>query len=456
MSRRAPHLLPGPEDMAGYTDLYEITMSAAYHAQGMTGRATFELAVRDLPKGRSYLVCAGLEQALRYLEAVRFSRDTVEYLREHPALAHVAPAFWRRLRAFRFTGDVWAMPEGSLAFGHEPLLYVRAPLIEAQIVETYLLSVIGGQTAVASKAARIVTAAKMHPVADFGARRTHGAQAGVMAARACCIGGCTATSNVLAGQWLGIPTTGTQAHSWVTAFRSEEESFRKYLAVFPKSTTLLIDTYDTVRGAQVAARLGPTVRAVRIDSGDIAALSRRVRGILDAAGLENVRIIASGDLDEYRIADILRRHSPVDAFGVGTKMVLSEDAPGLGAVYKMVEIEDGGRMRPVAKRSASKPSLPGFKQVRRYEDYMGKFRRDWLCLPGERKRGEPLLTQVMRNGRIVAPLPPLTAIRQRCREQINRLSLPMRALDGRAVYDVRLSEGLRRLQRETRAQAGPG
>jgi nicotinate phosphoribosyltransferase len=442
--RDAAHLLPGIEDMAGYTDLYEIAMAAGYFAQGMTGRATFELAVRNLPAERSFLVCAGLEQALRYLERARFSADTLRYLRAHPALKHIGRPFWRRLAEFRFTGDVWAMPEGSLAFAGEPLLYVRAPLIEAQLVETYLLATITAQTAVASKAARIVNAAKMHPVIEFGARRAHGPQAGLLAARACHIAGCAATSNVLAGQRLGIPTTGTQAHSWIMAFASEEEAFRKYLQLFPRSTTLLIDTYDTPRGAEIAARRGPRVKALRIDSGDLAALSRRVRDILDAAGLEQVRIIASGDLDEYRIADLLRRHSPIDAFGVGTEMVTSRDDPALSCVYKLVEIEERGVARPVSKQSPGKETLPGLKQVWRYEDYLGKFRRDRLCPASERAPGEPMLTQVMRGGRLIAPLPPLTAIRQYCREQINRLSLPMRALDGRAAYDVRISESLRR------------
>jgi len=433
-------LLPGPEDLAACTDLYQVTMAAGYHANGMTGRATFELYARDLPPQRSWLICAGLEQALRSLEALRFSPDTLRHLRRHPALARVGRDFWRRLEAFRFTGDVWAMPEGTLAFPREPILCVRAPILEAQLVETLLLATLSAQMTVAAKAARIVNAARMHPVLDFGSRRAHGPQAGLLAARAAWIAGCAGTSNVLAGQWLGIPTAGTQAHSWVMAFPTEEEAFRKYLRLFPESTTLL--------AARLVARIGPAVRAVRIDSGDLPRLSRRVRDILDHAGLESVRIVVSGDLNEYRIADILRRHSPVDAFGVGTDMVLSADAPALGLVYKLVEVEEHGRMRPVAKSSPGKPTLPGFKQVRRYEDYMGKFRRDCLCLHDEAAPGEPLLRPVMRRGRLLAPLPALSDIRQRCREQINRLSLPLRALDGRAEYPVRLSEGLRRLEPE--------
>jgi len=439
------HLSPGPQDLAAYTDLYELTMAAGYFAENMRGQAVFELAVRSLPPNRSYLVCAGLEQALAYLRVARFSPDTIRYLRSQPALASAKPGFWRWLAGFRFSGDVWAMPEGSLAFAHEPLLFVRAPIMEAQIVETYLLAAIGGQSAVATKAARIVQAARGRPVMDFGARRTHGPQAGVMAARACYIAGCAATSNALAGQRLGVPIAGTQAHSWIMAFRSEEEAFRKYEEAFPGPATLLIDTYDTVEGAKTAARVCAALKAVRIDSGDIARLSRRVRKVLDAAGLAQTRIIASGDLNEWRIADLLRQGAPIDAFGVGTEMVLSRDEPSLGLVYKLAEIEENGSWRAVAKSSPGKATLPGLKQVWRQQGRGGRFTRDRLGLAAESLPGEAMLAQVMRGGAIARPLPTLGDIRQRLTEQLSRLPQPLRDPDSRAAYEVRLSRALRRL-----------
>ena len=436
------HLFPSPENMAAFTDLYELTMAAGYFAHNMHQRATFELSVRKLPKNRSYLVAAGLEQALYYLESLRFSRATIRYLKQLPAFAKAPRKFFTYLAQFRFTGDVMAMPEGTAAFAGEPLLFVRAPIIEAQVVETFLLSTLNYQTLVATKAARIVDAARGRPVADFGSRRAHGPQAGLLAARASYIGGCAATSNVLAGRELGIPITGTQAHSWVMAFNDECEAFKRYADVFPDTTVLLIDTYDTLRGAALAAKIGDRIKAVRIDSGDLASLSRKVRKILDRAGLQQVKIIASGDLNEHRIDNLLRRRAPVDMFGVGTEMVTSRDDPALSAVYKLVEIERSGRFAPVFKLSHNKASMPYLKQIRRRSDARGKFQGDTICLWRERAEGEPLLKTFMRGGKIVRRLPAITKIQACCRDQLDRLPARLRRIKETAEYPVRISSRL--------------
>jgi len=437
------HLFPSPENMAACTDLYQLTMAAGYFAHDVHCRATFELFVRKLPKNRSYLVAAGLEQALHYLESLRFSRVTITYLRKQPAFAHIPREFFRYLAGFRFSGDVFAVPEGTAVFAGEPILSVRAPMIEAQIVETFLLTTLNYQTLVATKAARVVAAALGRPVADFGTRRAHGPQAGLLAARASYIGGCAATSNVLAGRELGIPITGTQAHSWVMAFGNEGEAFRRYAEVFPDTTVLLIDTYDTVAGARRAVEIGGRLKAVRLDSGDMVSLSRQVRQILDRAGLQAVKIIVSSDLNEYRIAEMLRRRAPIDMFGVGTEMVTSRDDPALSGVYKLVEIERRGRFVPVVKLSHGKSALPHLKQIRRRSNARGKFSGDTICLWREKLKGEALLKRFMRSGRIVRRLPSVHNIRARCREQIKQLPARLRTIRKGAAYPVRISARLR-------------
>ncbi len=428
------------------TDLYELTMAAGYFAAGRNERASFELFVRELPPNRSYLVVAGLEQALHFLRTLRFSDDALRYLRSQPVFRHVADAFFNYLRRFRFSGDVDAMPEGTIAFASEPLLRITAPLIEAQVVETYLLATLNYQTLVATKASRVVAAARGRAVVDFGSRRAHGPQAGLLAARAAYIGGCVGTSNVLAGHLLGIPIFGTQAHSWVMAFDSEEEAFRSYLETFPEHTTLLLDTYDTLAAARKAAALGPRVAGVRLDSGDLAPLSRRVRRILDDAGMAATRILASGDLNEYRIAELLRQGAAIDAFGVGTDLVTSRDAPALGAVYKLVELAVNGRSAPRLKRSEQKETYPGRKQVRRILAPRGCYHRDVICLEGEPHEGEPLLVPVMRGGRLVAPLPSLKEARERAAASLALLPPRFRRLQRPATYPVRWSPGLKKLR----------
>ena len=346
------------------TDLYELTMAAGYHAAGEMARASFELFVRELPATRGYLVAAGLEQAISYLETWRCTADEVAYLRTVPALQGAEPAFFDDyLRRLRFTGDVWAVPEGTPVFAGEPILRVTAPLPEAQLVETALLATILFQTAVASKAARVREAAGERPVTEFGARRAHGTEAAMLAARAACLAGCRATSNVEAGYRYGLPVSGTMAHSWVMAYPDELTAFSRYAAVYGPRSVLLIDTYDSIAAARRIVGAGLRPAAVRLDSGDLVRLSRSVRDILDAGGLADTQILASGDLDEHKFAAVVSSGAPIDGFGVGTALSTSSDAPALSGVYKLVEIDRAGTMTPVMKLSAGKRTYPGAKQL---------------------------------------------------------------------------------------------
>ena len=323
------------DNVATFVDLYELTMAASYFAHGMNEPATFELSVRQLPPGRGFLVACGLEDALAYLDGLAFSDDTIDYLR---SLGTFDEAFLEHLADLRFTGDAWAVPEGETVFAAEPLLRVTAPLIEAQLAETFLLNAITFQTMIATKAARIALACGDRTFVDFSGRRDHGAGAALGVARASCVGGASGTSNVLAGQVYGLDLSGTMAHSYVLSFPDEAEAFRAYPRDFPERAVLLIDTYDTIEGARRAAAVanelraeGVTIRAVRLDSGDLGALARSVRAVLDEAGCGDIRIFASSDLDEYRIGELLAQGAPIDAFGVGTRLGTSADAPSSGA-----------------------------------------------------------------------------------------------------------------------------
>ena len=414
-------------------------MAAAYRRLGMDGEASFELFVRHLPEPRNFLVAAGLERALDHLEGLRFEGPEIEYLR---TLGLFDQDFLASLASLRFTGDVWAVPEGEVIFAEEPILRVTAPLPEAQIVETYLLSTIGFGTMVASKAARVAIACGPdRSFVDFSGRRDHGPGAAVEAARAAYIGGAAATSNVEAGRRYGVPLSGTMAHSYVLSFPDEHAAFTAYARTFPGNTVLLIDTYDTERGARIAGAVanelrpeGIAVDAVRLDSGDLAALSRSVRAILDEAGVPEVRIFASNDLDEHRIADLLTGGAPIDGFGVGTMLGTSADAPYLSVVYKLVEDQSGGK----AKRSPDKPSWPGRKQVYRQDG------RDVIALVDHRPEpeGRPLLTQVMAHGRRTGPPEDLAAARRRRADAVAALPPDLRSLDRRAHYPVeRVGQG---------------
>ena len=441
------------------TDLYELTMAAGYFEAGTDRSATFELSVRGLPADRGYLVAAGIEPALAWLEEIRFTGPEIEYLRGLPQLGRVPARFFDDyLRAFRFTGDVWAMAEGEPVFPDEPLVRVTAPVIEAQIVETGLLSLVLFQTSVASRASRMVRAAAGRPIYEFGARRAHGAEAGVLAGRAAFVGGCCGTSDVEAGLAYGVPLAGTMAHSWVMSHETETEAFVRFVDLYGDPTVLLIDTYDSERAVDriAAARLAPF--GVRIDSGDLEADARRVRVRLDASGLQATKIFASGDLDEQRIAKLVARRAPIDVFGVGTALSTVSDAPALGGVYKLVEVERAGLAQPVLKLSPGKETYPGVKQVWRIAD-RGKATHDVLACEHEPapRHGRALLGQVMRRGRRVRPAPVMRELREHALEAVGQLPAEVLRLAEPAAYRVAVSDGLVRLtgdlQRRTHAVA---
>ena len=440
------------------TDLYELTMSASYHSRGMNGEATFDLFVRDLPAHRNFLVVCGVEQALEYLEGLRFDQDSIDYLE---SLGLFEDTFLDYLSGMSFSGDVWAMNEGEVAFAREPILRVSAPLIEAQIVETFLLNCITFQTMVASKAARVSLAAGERDFLDFSLRRDHGADAGLKAARAAYVAGASATSNVLAGKMFGIPVSGTMAHSYVMAFESETEAFRAFARDFPDQAILLIDTFDVAQGARRAVEVardlaseGVVLKGVRIDSGDLAALTRQVREILDEAGLTETRIILSGDLDEYRVKEMLDAGVPVDTFGVGTQMGTSADSPFLGGVYKLVA-EAGV---PKVKLSAGKVTLPGVKQVFRVTE-ASTMERDVITLADETiEGGRGLLEPAIASGRRTRPLEALADVKERCAAALAQLPPSLRTLEPAERYPVTLSDRLQDLARaaELGLSAHPG
>lgn len=423
------------------TDLYELTMAAGYFSAAMHhDEATFELSVRRLPAHRDFILVAGLQQALEYLANLRFTSDEIDYLRKLPQFSNAAPEFFDYLAAFRFTGNVFAVPEGTPMFAGEPILTIKAPLIEAQIPETYLLSTLTFQTLIATKAARVVSAAQGRDVYEFGTRRAHTPETGVLGARASYIGGCAGTSNTLAGFRFGIPVVGTAAHSWVMSFDSETEAFRRLQQLLGTGTVQLIDTYDTLEGARRAIALGRPLAGVRIDSGDSLALSREVRSLLDQANMQDVKIMLSGDLNEDRIARLLADGAPVDSFGVGTELATSADAPSMGAIYKIVELKSNGVTRSTAKYSAEKISLPGAKQVFRYPD------RDLVGGSGECACGaEALQKPVMVNGEIICRKT-LEQSRERARQQLARVNPALHTVE----YSQDLLELARKVREETR------
>lgn len=425
------------------TDLYQLTMTEAYLAEGQWDEAVFSLFVRGLPTRRNYLLAAGLEDALHTLERLRFRAEDLEWLASQGRFSDRLLGWLER---FKFSGDLDAMPEGTPVFGQEPLLEVRAPLPEAQLVETYLLNHVHLQTLAASKASRVVTAAAGRPVMEFGLRRIHGTDAGLKVARASYLAGVESTSNVLAGMRYGIPLSGTMAHSYVQSHDDELEAFRAFTRVYPDAT-LLVDTYDTLRGVQHVIRLARElgedfrVRALRLDSGDLLALSLAARELLDEAGLERVRLIGSGGLDEDSVAKLLARGAPLDGFGVGTAMGVSADAPSLDMAYKLVEYAGKGRV----KLSPGKALLPGAKQVYR-QDEDGVARRDLLVRRGDVASGRPLLRPVMRAGqRLPDASPSLEEVRQHARRELSRLPAEVRALEpARPPYSVVVGDGLAR------------
>ena len=442
-----------PEDLGLFTDLYELTMAQAYFQEGMFASATFSLFIREYPPNRSYFVAAGLEDVLTYLEGWRSSRSDIDYLR---STGSFSPEFLDYLSKLKFSGEVWAMPEGGLFFADEPVVEVTTSIIEAQIVETYIINQINFQSLVATKAARCVWAARGAPLADFSLRRSHGTDAGMKVARASHIAGFQSTSNVLAGKRYGIPISGTMAHSFVTSFLDELDAFRAYAGSYPDSTVLLIDTYDTLAGARKAVVVGKDLEArghrlqgVRLDSGDYGHLSRQVRTILDQAGLDYVAIVASGGLDEFQLEELTCGGAPIDAFGVGTRLGVSDDAPWTDMAYKLVSY-DG---RPVLKLSEGKVSLPGAKQVFRIRGEKGSFDHDVIALREERvPTGEPLLVKVMAGGNRLGSPVSLGEIRARFGDESTHLEDRLKVPRDPPTYKVTLSPDLKalyqRLKRE--------
>jgi len=384
-------------------------MCASYFDNKRNDPATFDLFIRKLPPNRSYYVFAGLEQAVLYLKNLRFNAEQIDYLRTRG----FKEDFLNYLRGFKFSGEVWAVPEGTIAFPNEPLIRVTAPIIEAQLVESFLLNTVNLQTMIATKASRVVHAAQGKAVIEFGLRRTHGTDAGMKAARCSYIGGCNGTSSVLAGMKYGIPIFGTMAHSFVMFFDNEVEAFKAFAKTFPKASTLLIDTYDNIKGAENAAAIAKTLErkgfrlsGVRIDSGNLVEISKKVRQMLDKKGLSYVKIFASGDLDEYKIEDLLRQGAKIDSFGVGTRMSTSEDRPYVDIIYKLCEkMDESGVFVPTMKLSQGKITLPARKQVYRCKDKNGIFAKDIIALHDEKVEGTPLLVKVMEKGQIVHRLP---------------------------------------------------
>lgn len=455
MSHEPPvSLWPDPDALGPVTDLYELTMMAGYLASGMAEkRASFELFVRKLPPNRAYLVFAGLEQAIGDLLRLAFSPEQIEAMRRWPVFRGIDPTILEALARMRFEGDVWAVPEGTVVFPGETLVRVTGPLPQAQWVETYLVASLAYPTLVASKAARIVSVAGGRPLQEFGARRGHGPHAGFLAARAAYIAGFAGTSHAEAARLLGIPASGTMAHSWVQSFADEASAFAAFARAFGESSTLLVDTYDTLEGVRHAAAIEPPIPAIRIDSGDLEGLTRQARAILDERGRTGVKIMVSGDLDEGRIARLVESGAPVDGFGVGTELITSRDAPAIPMVYKLVELDGQGRY----KLSPSKKTYPMAKQVYRRRDVDGTFAGDHVTRADETAEGEALLVPIVKGGRLVQPLPSLEDIRARCRDQLAALPARLRALDARPDYAITYSDALEEdARRLMTAAAQPG
>jgi nicotinate phosphoribosyltransferase len=434
-------------DLGLLTDLYQLTMAQAYFQNRRMKSATFSLFVRAYPANRGYFVSAGLEDVLEFLEGFFFDSTAVDYLY---SLNLFADDFLDFMKSLRFTGEVWAIPEGRLFFKDEPIVEVTAPIVEAQIVETFIINQINFQSLIATKAARCVHAARGRAVVDFSLRRTHGIDAGMKVARSSYLAGFAGTSNVRAGRHYGIPVVGTMAHSFVSSHNREIDAFRNFVKSFPNNSILLIDTYDTLAGARNAvavgkemASRGERLQGVRIDSGDLATLAREVRKIFDAAGMQHAKIIGSGGLDEYDLADFADAGVPYDSYGVGTKMGVSADAPWTDCAYKLVDY-DG---RPVLKLSTGKVSWPGKKQVFRLRDADGQLKNDCVTLRDENvPDAEPLLKKVMAQGKILAPLPSLEQSRAAFLEEFSRLPEAVKSIRDPEHFPVEFSAALKELR----------
>jgi nicotinate phosphoribosyltransferase len=433
-------------NMSLLTDFYELTMCASYFENNRNEAATFDLFIRRLPSNRSYFVFAGLEHVLFFLENIKFHGDQIKYLKERK----LDPAFLEYLRNFKFTGEVWSVPEGTIVFPHEPLIRITAPIIEAQIVETFILNAVNLQTMLATKASRVVCAAQGKSVIEFGLRRTQGTDAGMKAARCSYLAGADGTSNVLAGMKYDIPVFGTMAHSYVMAFDHEVDAFRNFAKTFPEDSTLLIDTYDDLKGAENAVviaremeKRGHRLNAVRLDSGNLLELSKKVRRILDNNGLQYVKVFASGDLDEYLIEQLLRKGAKIDAFGVGTRMSTSVDRPYMDVVYKLSGKVERGVFLPTMKLSKGKLTLPGKKQVFRQYDEERNYEKDIIGLEHEKVKGEILLVNVMRKGQVTYGTFCLDEIKRTTLKNLSMLPERYKKLKNAPHYPVGLSPCLK-------------
>ena len=432
-----------------FTDLYELTMAAGYYNHKIESKATFSLFIRDYPHKRNFFVAAGLEDVLHELESFHFSESDIKYLK---TTGLFSDDFLSYLKELRFSGSIHALSEGTIFFANEPILEVTAPIIEAQILETFILNTIGFSTMIASKAARCVHAASGRPLIDFSLRRTHEKDAGMKVARSTYIAGFNATSNVLAGKTYGIPISGTMAHSYISAFESELDAFSAYSDTFPESSIFLIDTYDTIEGAHHAVKVakkmeekGQSLTGVRLDSGDMVMLSKKVRKILDDAGLFKARIFASSGFDEFKIADFISQGAKIDAFGVGTKVGVSSDAPYLDIVYKVVRFKG----RDTRKLSPGKVTLAGKKQVFRKMDKQGMYLQDIIGPRDEIvKDGQPLLKKVMKGGKCIGTYPSLEQIRDEFTNNFSFLDGKYKSLSDTRVYPVKLSRRLLDLQKK--------
>ncbi len=436
-----------PQTSVLLTDLYQLTMLQGYFEQGMEETAVFEFFARDLPDARNFLLAAGLEQALDFLENLRFTEEELAFLE---ATKRFTPPFLDYLKGLRFTGDVHAMPEGTAFFPNEPIFRVTAPLPQAQLVESRLINLLHFQTLIASKAVRCVLAAPGKLMVDFGLRRAHGAEAGLLAARASYLAGMQGTSTVIAQSRFGIPIFGTMAHSFIEAHRDETEAFEHFARAQPDNVVLLIDTYDTEEAARKVVALAPRLKArgipvkgVRIDSGDLAAHAKKVRRILDEGGLGETIIFASGNLDEYALKALMEAQAPIDGFGIGTRMDTSADAPYLDCAYKLQEYAG----TPRRKRSEGKATWPGRKQVYRYYDEKGRMDHDLLTLEGDARDGEALIAKVMEKGRRLHPSPSLEAIRERVKDQLEKLPPRLKAIERQPPYPVHIAQALKDLAR---------
>jgi len=445
-----------PQSSLLLTDLYQLNMLQAYIDNGQVDTAVFEMFVRKLPERRGFLVAAGLEQALDYLERLRFAEDELDWLARSGRFNR---RFLDYLADFRFTGDVHAMPEGTVFFADEPIIRITAPLPQAQLVETRIINLLHFQSLIAAKAARMVLAAPDKLLVDFGLRRAHGAEAGLLAARASYIAGFAGTATTLAEAMFGIPTYGTMAHSFVQAHDDETDAFESFARSRPHNLTLLIDTYDTEAGARKVVALAPRLKAagiaprgVRLDSGDLIALAGRVRRILDDGGLPEVRIFVSGGIDEDRLAAMAAAGAPIDGVGIGTNLTTSFDAPALDCAYKLQEYAGLARR----KRSEGKATWPGRKQVWRRYDAAGRMAGDVIALEGDERTGEPLIRPAMRDGRRTGGRPTLAAIRERAKRELSRLPEPLRRLTPGAAYPVEVASALRALADEVDRRTAAG